>query len=109
MITAGTTWNSPNLSMQGDTIAITDGHKKLQFSLAEIRKMCLRPSRNGYFSSIVNNLPFMHERIYLLCITTRDQREHTIRIKGHEKQLYVNLISYVRRIIQKDKAVAPFA
>lgn len=93
-------WNSPHLKMQNETFEITEGHKHFHFSLNEINRMFLRPCKNSPFTTLFENLLSFHGRAYILCITTRDNREFKIRINGDEKQLYINLIAMVRRRLQ---------
>lgn len=70
------------------------------FSVDNIRKMYLRPRKGYSFAAMLGTIFAMNDKTYTLCVKTRDDKEYKIRVNGYEKQLYVNLISHVRRTLQ---------
>jgi hypothetical protein len=97
----------PHIMMQNEAIEIREGNKNFRFSIQEISKMCLRPCKSSYLASLLGNMLSFNDRMYTLCITTKDEREIKIRIKGHHKQQYINLIAQVRRNLKKAMTPRP--
>lgn len=101
MTTSTTVWNHSLVSMQNEIIEIKEGSRNFRLSIKDISSLCLRQKKGNYLSAIVANILFFNERSYNLCITTRDEKQFTIRVKSQEKQNYVNLIAKVRKTLRK--------
>ena len=100
MIPSAAQWNTPQLSIEKETIVIQEGNKKFRFLLNNISNMYLRPRKGYSFTAILGTIFAMNDKTYTLCVKTRDDKEYKIRVNGYDKQIYVNLISHVRRTLR---------
>ena len=96
MSNSGNTWHKPNVTIQNEAIDIRDKKHSLKLGLAEVSKMYISKHKAGYFSSLLGLMWFPNDGSYDLHIQTKHAEEIKIRIKGFQRQYYINLIARVR-------------
>ena len=81
----------------------TDG-KKYLISLDNIRKIYIKKRKTTYFPSFMGMIMFHYEKRYRLHIRTEDEQEIKIPVKAEERQHFIDMISFVRKLKSKKEA-----
>lgn len=98
MITKTEEWHKPQVTIQKETIDIRNRTHSIKFELEQVSKMYLSKNKTS-FTAMLGMMWFEKDSSYDLHILIKNSDEITIRIKGFQRQYYINLISRVRRRI----------
>ncbi len=98
MTTDYTTTDNPTFILKDKELRICRNKKIYNVSINDVTNIFLKKRKRGIMSAFLDLGLFIVENIYDLHINTKDNREIKIKIKSSEKQNFLELISYVRKL-----------
>ena len=107
MMTDYTITDSPIFTLKDKELRICRNKKIYNISINDVTNIFLKKRKRGMMSAFVDFGLFIVENIYDLHINTKDNREIKIKIKSSEKQNFLELISYVRRLRKSNQSNTP--
>ncbi len=107
MITNYTTSDNPTFTVHDKELRICRNKKIYNVSINDVTNIFLKKRKRGLMSAFLDLGLFIVENIYDLHINTKDNREIKIKIKSSEKQYFLELISYIRKLRKNGTPAAP--